>query len=154
MQAPANPAYPTSDLRLRWVPAPAGASATPDEGALAAAVDAWLPGAQLLFGANPLGIRGGDGVMSYYEWRGDEGVESGVAALLVPTSGSGELLLLASRPQAAPCCADALPDAPTFAVVVEHLLAVYQVAARLCSPDASTDPQDAAFEATCITELQ
>jgi hypothetical protein len=139
------PAYPSSEIRLRWFPGTERWGAATEE-RLARSLQAWLPGAR----QTPLGelaVRAGTGMASVYDWRQGADGEAGIAALVVPVSGEGGLLILVSRPGSE----RATEESATF---LEQAFSVSQVVARLCAPGESADPTVPAYDFVCATDLQ
>ena len=140
-----DPAFPSSELRLRWFSASEPVERA-TQGWLADRLGAWLPGASI----SPLGtlaVRSGTGVASSFEGQ----YEKGIAALAVPVSGEGGLLIVASRPRPAPSPAEATADLATF---MEQATAVNEIVTRLCAPGESPDPTVANHNAVCMPDVQ
>jgi hypothetical protein len=78
-------------------------------------------------------------------------VEVGVAALIVPSSGDGGLLVIASRHQPVGSGPSGEEDLARF---LEQAIAINQIVTRLCSPGESADPTVTEHNAICMTELQ
>jgi hypothetical protein len=97
----------------------------------------------------------GSGIAQYYKFSrtaadGTTSVESGLFSLISPAAGTGGLLILVVRPEAAPPGA----DAAGLAVIEEELVSLYQVISRLCTPDQSAQTSGAHFSPVCQEELQ
>jgi hypothetical protein len=140
-----SPALASSQIRLRWIPSSEPIEAATQAG-LAERMRTWLPGARM----TPLGalaIRTGTGVAGEFETP----EEAGVAALAVPDSGGGGLIIVASRPRSLVTPQDATGRLAAF---LEQAIAIDQVVNRLCSPGESADPADERHNAVCMTDAQ
>jgi hypothetical protein len=145
IKADPNPAFPSSDLRLDWVPVVEPVEQATEEW-LADLLEAWLPGANIT-ALGMLAVRTGTGIVSTFETR----TETGVGALFVPVSGEGGLLISASQPRPEPRPAYVPADLATF---LEQSISVNQVVNRLCAPGESPDPLGADHNTICMSDRQ
>lgn len=145
IEADPSPAFPSSDIRLQWVPTAEPVEQATEEW-LAELLEAWLPGSNVTT-LGMLAVRTGTGIASTFETRD----VTGVGALFVPATGEGGLLITALRPRPVPQPAYMPADLPTF---LEQSISVNQVVNRLCAPGESADPFGADHNTICMSDRQ
>ena len=77
-----------------------------------------------------------------------------MAGLAVPMSGAGGLVILVSRPQAAPCPAESTPNAEIMGLFAEQFFGLGEIVTRRCGPDESEDLTEDHYYYVCETEQQ
>jgi hypothetical protein len=139
--------FDTSAIVLDWL----GAS-TPDE--ISQKYKSRFPGVTAIERGPDLSknVKPGVGSASYVEQASPGiagGVRSGMLAFVVPATGTGALIVFVYREQAA--LTDPLDDSESK-VLAEEIATLYEVLARLCSPDDSKLTTEPNFKPVCLDD--